>query len=109
MNEIMLIVSIVQLIILAIILCFLMTGLAFCNHLFKGKKAVNKYFVSYFYTTEEKYGHGSININAKGIFSIDDIKAVMDEIKTHLKNDLKLDTGAEIEVVVLNWRKFDEP
>jgi len=62
-------------------------------------------FVSYAFFTKTKQGYGSININADGFYSIEDVKETVEVIKPICKEELN--TGEDVDVVILNWRKYD--
>jgi hypothetical protein len=64
-------------------------------------------FVSYSFFSKNKQGVGSINITAEGLYSIEDVKATVELIKPICKKDLG--TGEDVEIVILNWRKYDSP
>jgi len=60
-------------------------------------------FVSYSFTSKSRFGFGNINIHLDGLHSTEDVRNVADAIKRICKKD----TDEDIEVVVLNWRKYD--
>ena len=62
-------------------------------------------FVSYAFFTKTRRGYGSININADGFYSIEDVKEAVEVIKPICKEELN--TGEDVDVVILNWRKYD--
>jgi len=67
---------------------------------------MKRYFVSYMYKTKNGTGYAFAGVDRKkGIFSSQDIISVRDCLKGVIKNDLKIDD--DINVVILNWRKYD--
>jgi len=68
---------------------------------------MKRYFVSYGYQTKNGTGYAVANVDRKkGIFTIDDIVSVRDCLKGVIKDDLKINDD-DINVVILNWRKYD--
>ena len=66
---------------------------------------MKRYYVSYFYSTGSKQGYGSADVTiTKGIFSFNDIKTIIEKIKISCREDTETD---DINVTVLNWRKYD--
>jgi len=66
---------------------------------------MKRYFVSYFYSAENKQGYGSADVTfSKGIFSFNDIKTAIERIKTSQEESLKTD---DVNVVILNWRRYE--
>jgi hypothetical protein len=63
-------------------------------------------FVSYTFFTKTKQGFGSININADGFYSMEDVKDAVEVIKPICMKDLKTN-DKDIDVIILNWRKYD--
>jgi len=69
---------------------------------------MKRYFVSYFYIGGGKIGVGSINITCSdGFYSIGDINDTVEVIKPHCKKSLGIDDDTVINIVILNWRKYD--
>jgi hypothetical protein len=62
-------------------------------------------FVSYAFFTKTKQGYGSINITADGFYSIEDVKKAVEVINPICKKELN--TSEDVNVVILNWRKYD--
>jgi hypothetical protein len=62
-------------------------------------------FVSYTFFSKTKHGFGSINIDVDGLYSMKDVNKITETIRPICIEELK--TNEDIELVILNWRKFD--
>jgi hypothetical protein len=62
---------------------------------------MNQIFVSYAYKIDNDHGFGCMNVVSEGIFSWDDIQEITIKIK---KSSF---SNNEVDIVILNWRKFD--
>ena len=75
---------------------------------YENEWGVKMFCVSYTWSHKGVYGFGSANVEMEGLFSPDDKNSLIDKIKPLLKKDYPHFTG-DIGVVILNWRKYDEP
>jgi hypothetical protein len=63
---------------------------------------VKPYFVSYVYWKENNFGFGHCQLLIKNsVIGFDDIQAIVSELRRL--------NPTFIDVVILNWRKFEEP
>ena len=66
------------------------------------------FYVSYAWSHEGVYGFGFVDMEMQGLFSPGNKEALIDKIKPLLRKDYPHFTG-DIGVVILTWRKYDEP
>jgi len=66
---------------------------------------MKRYFVSYEFKTGEAHGFGNSDITLKTIITPNNRNAIKKTIEDDIKNDMG--TSNNINVVILNWRKYD--
>lgn len=63
------------------------------------EKPSHSYFISYSYSGRKGAGIGNINYQANGIFNMQEIKELQEDIAEEIQAD---------KVVIINWIKFDK-
>ena len=64
-------------------------------------------FVSYALYSKTSHGFGNINICLEGIYSTEDKREVEEYIQQSCIE--KLENSEDVQVAILNWRKYDAP